>query len=148
MQLLNCILTSVIITSWNKKHTRQKRRRRSSRRPVLRISLGNKSMMDVITTSIATNCTEKGRDRMSTFPIGNMFCQKVFVNILLLYPDPREGAWQRNRRPTVGAEAWGPQPEGMQWTPSLDLGSNVRMMQDSPPSMVCLCCLASLALIT
>lgn len=53
------ILTSVIIKSWQRKHVRQKMKRKHSRRPVLRSTVGNKSMKDVTTTSMATNCTGK-----------------------------------------------------------------------------------------
>ena len=68
------------MTSWEKKHVRQKRRRRPSRRPALRITVGNKSMMDVITTSMATNCTEKRWVRISTFPYVKLFFHKEFIN--------------------------------------------------------------------
>jgi hypothetical protein len=41
--------------SWKKKQVRQKKRRKSSLRPVLRSTVGNRSDTDVITTSMATN---------------------------------------------------------------------------------------------
>lgn len=71
---------------------RQKRRSKRSRRPVLRIAVGNISEMDVITTSIATNCTERGRDRIGAFPNVKILFQKEFMYVmyLLVCPDPRE----------------------------------------------------------
>lgn len=70
-RILHYMLTSVSMTSWEKKHTRQKMRSKRSRRPALRIAMGNISMMVVITTSMATNCTAKG-ERVSAVPNVNM----------------------------------------------------------------------------
>lgn len=56
-----------------------------------------------------------------------MFVQKelLCMCISLVCPDPREWAWQRNRRPITEAEASWPQLVGMQWTPGLDLENNI-----------------------
>lgn len=125
------------MTSWAKKHVRQKRRRKRSRRPALRITLGNISVMDVITTSMQTNCTEK-RQNKHISKCEYVLPQRVHQEfVLLVCPDPREWAWQRNRWTTVGEEASWLQPEGTQWTPNLDLEHN----NDSSPSTICLCCL-------
>ena len=114
----------MIMTSSPQKHVRQKRRSKHSRRPALRITVGNMSMMDVITTSMPTNCTGTGWDKYISK------CEFVFLprvhpeSTLLVCPDPRGWAWQRNRWTTVGEEASWLQPEGTQWTPSLDLEHN------------------------
>lgn len=74
-RILHYMLTSVSMTSWEKKHTRQKMRSKRSRRPALRIAMGNISMMVVITTSMATNCTAKG-ERVSAIPNVNVILWK------------------------------------------------------------------------
>lgn len=61
------ILTWVIMTSWEKKHMRQKRSRNSSRRPALRNTLGNISVIDVIITSMPTNWRNEKKEQVCPF---------------------------------------------------------------------------------
>lgn len=75
------ILTWVIMTSWEKKHMRQKRSRNSSRRPALRNTLGNISVIDVIITSMPTNWRNEGKGAGLFFFKSNIWRHGVLCSL-------------------------------------------------------------------
>lgn len=137
------MLTSVIMTSWEKKHVRQKRSRKRSRLPALRISVGNISMTDVITTSMATNCAERRRDRISTFSkCKHVLLKRVHVQSYLCVQTQEDEHDKETDGPQLGQRHHGNslriRNERQAWT----------WKTTTSPSTICLRRLANLAPMT